>query len=185
MFQLVVAPGIEMRMFRTQDAPAVFATVERNRVWLREWLPWVDFTLSPADVLSFFAKVEEQFHNNQGPQCGIWVDGEFRGGFGCHPIDWANRNCSLGYWIEQGHAGRGIVSRCCVAMADHLFHGLGIHRVEIRCATANIRSCAIPERLGFQREGVARHAQWCNDRWLDMVVWSMLSDEWKRRQPTS
>jgi ribosomal-protein-serine acetyltransferase len=185
MFHLAVAPGIELRMFRDEDALTVFASVERNRAWLREWLPWVDATCSPKDVLAFFAKVQEQFRNHHGPQCGIWVDGVFRGGFGCHPIDWANRSCSIGYWIEEGLAGRGIVSRCCVAMLNHLFGELGVHRVEIRCATGNIKSCAVPKRLGFQQEGIARHAQWCTGRWLDMVIWSMLADEWKQRAPTS
>jgi len=180
MFQLSVAPGIEMRMFELSDAPIVFEAVERNRERLREWLPWVDHTHGPEDVAVFIKQVREQFANNLGPQCGIWVDGEFRGGFGCHPIDWANRNCSIGYWIDQTHAGRGVVSRCCVAMLDYLF-GLGMHRVEIRCGTGNRASCAIPERFGFQREGIAREAQWVSGRWIDLLIWSMLEDDWRKR----
>jgi ribosomal-protein-serine acetyltransferase len=185
MFHLDVAPGIELRMFENTDAPIVFAAVERNREWLREWLPWVDTTHSPGDVEAFIAKVREQFGNGQGPQCGIWVDAVFRGGFGCHPIDWAHRSCSIGYWIEQEFAGRGIVSRCCTAMLDYLFGELCVHRVEIRCGTGNRRSCAIPERLGFHREGTAREAEWVSRRWVDLVIWSMLEDEWKSRAATS
>jgi ribosomal-protein-serine acetyltransferase len=185
MFHLAAAPGIEMRLMRDEDAPIIFASVHRNREWLREWLPWVDTTHSPNDVLAFIAKVRAQFGDHQGPQCGIWVDGVFRGGFGCHPIDWANRNCSIGYWIEQDHAGRGIISRCSVAMLNYLFLELGVHRVEIRCGTGNAKSCAIPERLGFQREGIAREAQWVSGRWIDLVIWSMLQMEWARRAPTS
>jgi ribosomal-protein-serine acetyltransferase len=185
MFCLAVAPGIEMRLFQPDDAPVVFSIVERNRAWLRQWLPWVDQTHSPGDVAAFIVKVREQYENRQGPQCGIWVDGAIRGGFGCHPIDWAHRNCSIGYWIEEGMAGRGIVSRCCVAMLDYLFTEQALHRVEIRCGTGNRKSCAIPERLGFQREGVAREADWVSGRWVDLVIWSMLEDEWKKRPATS
>jgi ribosomal-protein-serine acetyltransferase len=57
--------------------------------------------------------------------------------------------------------------------------------VEIRCGTGNRKSCAIPERLGFQREGVAREADWVSGRWVDLVIWSMLEDEWKKRPATS
>jgi len=56
-----------------------------------------------------------------------------------------------------------------------------MHRVEIRCGTGNHRSCAVPERLGFTREGVLREAQWVSGRWVDLVVWGMLEQEWKGR----
>jgi ribosomal-protein-serine acetyltransferase len=185
MFQLDVAPGIEMRLYRPEDAETVFAAVERNREWLRKWLPWVDTTHSPLDVMAFIKRVLKQFDDRQGPQCGIWVDGELHGGLGCHPIDWPNRNCSIGYWVEQSFGGRGIVSRCCVAMLNHLFCGLRVHRVEIRCGTGNHKSCAIPNRLGFHREGTARQAEWVGDRWVDLMIWSMLEDDWKKRSATS
>jgi ribosomal-protein-serine acetyltransferase len=64
-------------------------------------------------------------------------------------------------------------------MLDYLFDELGLHRVEIRCGTGNTRSCAIPERLGFTREGVLRQGEWVNDRWVDLVVWGMLEVEWR------
>jgi ribosomal-protein-serine acetyltransferase len=181
MFQRTVAPGIELRLFELHDDEPVFASVERNRTWLREWLPWVDLTHSAADVRSFITKVRAQFENNQGPQTGIWIDGEFSGGFGCHPIDWANRSCSIGYWIEEARRGQGVITRCCVSMLEYLFDELALHRVVIQCATGNVKSCAIPQRLGFTREGVARQGEWVNDRWLDLVVWSMLEEEWKQR----
>ena len=53
-----------------------------------------------------------------------------------------------------------------------------MHRVEIRCATGNTRSCAIPQRLGFTRECVLREAEWVNDRFLDLVVWSLLEQDY-------
>jgi ribosomal-protein-serine acetyltransferase len=69
-------------------------------------------------------------------------------------------------------------------MLDHLIKELGLHRVEIRCGTGNTRSCAVPARLGFTREGVAREAEWVSDRWIDLVIWSMLQEEWEmRRKP--
>ena len=181
MFSRTVAPGLEIRLFQPADAQSVFATVERNRAYLREWLPWVDFTHSPAEIHDFITRVHAQFQNNQGPQAGIWIDGNFAGGIGCHPIDWGNRACSIGYWIERQRSGQGIVTRCCTALLDYLFVDLALHRVVIQCGTGNHKSCAIPRRLGFTLEGIARHGQWVNDRWLDLEVWSMLAEEWSKR----
>jgi len=59
------------------------------------------------------------------------------------------------------------------------FREFGLNRIEIRCATGNHRSCAIPKRLGFTREGVLRDAEWLYDHFLDLAVYGMLEREWK------
>lgn len=183
MFRRTVAPGIEIRQFAGADAASIFAVVNRNREYLRQWLPWVDGTNSPEDIGEFISRVTDQYDAGLGPNAGIWIEGAFAGSIGVHPISWPNRNTSIGYWIEAAQQGKGIVSRCCATLLNHLFDELSLHRVEIRCGTGNVRSCAIPERLGFTRESIARESEWVNDHWLDLVVWSMLEAEWRRRGP--
>ena len=175
---------MEVRLLDSADAGPIFVAVERNRASLRAWLPWVDNTSSVADVRDFIVKARAQYQENQSPQCGIWVDGEIAGCIGCHPIDWNNRHCSIGYWLEESMRGKGIITRSCAVLIDHLFGELGLHRVVIQCGTGNHKSCAVPERLGFTREGVARESEWVGDRWVDLVVWSILAEEWARRGGT-
>ena len=180
MFRLTVGPGIEIRQFAGADAATVFAVVERNRPYLRQWLPWVDRTNSAEDVGEFITHAGAQYDAGYGPNAGIWIDGSLSGSIGTHPIDWANRNCSIGYWIEATQQGKGIVTRCCAALLNYLFDDLSLHRVEIRCGVGNTRSCAVPQRLEFTREAVVREAEWVNDHWVDLVVWSMLEAEWRK-----
>ena len=66
-------------------------------------------------------------------------------------------------------------------MLEYLFDTMRLHRVVIQCGIGNHRSCAIPERLGFTREGVLRQAERVGARWLDLFTWSILEDEWRRR----
>ena len=73
-----------------------------------------------------------------------------------------------------------MITRVLRGAADYLFGELQLHRVEIRCGTGNRRSCAIPQRLGFTREGVSREAEWVNDRWVDLAIWGMLAQDWRR-----
>lgn len=181
MFSRKVAPGIEIKLFELQDAEPAFEVVNRNRLYLRQWLPWVDYTKSADDIRQFITRVRTQYADNKGPQTGIWIDGRFAGSLGCHPIDWGNRNCSVGYWIEERHQGKGVIARCCTVLLDYLFQEVGLHRVTIQCGTENTRSCAIPERLGFTREGITREGEWVNDRWLDLVVWGLLEQDWRKR----
>ncbi len=181
MFQRTVAPGIEIKLFESRDAAALFAVVERHRAYLAEWLPWVDRNHGVDDVRHFIEEVVAlQWNDNRGPHCGIWVDGALVGSVGCHAIDWTNRACSIGYWIESSRQGQGIVTRSAAAMLEYLFDTMRLHRVVIQCGVSNRRSCAIPERLGFTKEGVLRNTQLVGDRWVDLAVWSMLEEDWRR-----
>jgi ribosomal-protein-serine acetyltransferase len=181
MFRRAVAPGIEIRLLEPGDAEAVFAAADHDRAYLRKWLPWVDRTHSAEDVRHFILEVvSPQWADNRGPQCGIWVDGSLAGSVGCHAIDWANCSCSIGYWIESRRQGQGIVTRSVCEMLNYLFESMRLHRVVIQCAVGNHRSCAIPERLGFTKEGVLRQAERVGARWLDLATWSILEDEWRR-----
>src|SRR4051812_9974486 len=171
MFHATVGPGLELRQLQMPDAEELFAVADRNRAYLREWLPWVDKTHSAAEIRDFIAARLEQFEAQQGPNAAIWLEGRIVGSVGCHPIDWANRNCSVGYWIDAAQQGKGVMTRCCAALLDYLFHEMDLHRVTIQCGTGNRKSCAIPERLGFGREGLLREAEWVNDRWVDLLVW--------------
>jgi len=181
MFHIEIAPGFELRQFQMADAEAVYAAADRNRAYLREWLPWVDRTHSAADIRDFIAARLEQLEARLGPNAAIWLDGEIVGAIGCHPIDWLHRNCSIGYWLDAGHQGKGVITRAVGALLDYLFDELELNRVAIQCGVGNRRSCAIPERLGFTREGLLREAEWVNDRWVDLVVWSMLARDWKEK----
>ena len=179
-FHLQVAPDIALRQVQLADADALFALTERNRDYLREWLPWVDNSNSVDDTRNFIVGALAQFEAGRGPNAAIWVDGAIAGSIGCHPIDWANRSCSIGYCIDAGQQRKGIVSRSTERLIDYLFGEMRLHRVVIQCGTGNHKSCAVPRRLGFTREGVLWEAEWVSGRWVDLVVWSMLEQNWRK-----
>lgn len=180
MFPRTLAEGVRLQVLEERHAPEVFALVDRERAYLRVWLPWVDHTLEVGDTLGFIQTSSEQFAENDGMTLGIWRDGRFAGTIGTHKIDWANRRVELGYWIAPQFQGRGIVTLACRTLIDHAFDDWKLNRVEIHCATGNQKSCAIPERLGFRREGVLRQAQLVDGVYLDLNVYSVLASEWKK-----
>jgi ribosomal-protein-serine acetyltransferase len=108
---------------------------------------------------------------------GIILDGRIVGTMGARP-DQLRGDAELGYWIDEGHEGRGLVSRACSALIEHLFSTDECHRVTILAAPDNPRSRAIPERLGFTREGRMREAGWSGRGYHDLIVYGLLEQEW-------
>ena len=85
----------------------------------------------------------------------------------------------IGYWLSSGQQGKGIMTKAVAAMIDDAFKNLGMNRVEIHCASGNLRSRAIPARLGFTQDGVMREGGLLNGKFVDKVIYSMLASEWK------
>ena len=159
----------------------LFALTDSNRTYLRQWLPWVDDTRNVEDTRAFIASSLRRYRDDVGMSCGILYQGNLAGVIGFNTIDWMNFKTEIGYWLGADFQGLGLITKACRAMIDHAFLDLELNKVEIRCATGNTRSCAIPQRLGFTQEGVARQAEWLYDHYVDLVLYGMLSSEWKTR----
>jgi ribosomal-protein-serine acetyltransferase len=100
-------------------------------------------------------------------------------------IDSPGRSAELGFWIDAEFEGRGLVTRSASAVLDHAFGPLGLHRVEVQTTTDNIRSRSVAQRLGFRQEGVLREAAAFPGATRDVVVYGLLSSEWREPRRSS
>lgn len=177
-----VEDGLTLRSFESADAELFFRLIDRNRMYLRRWLPWLDTAKTVDDTRFFVDSAMQQRAANNGFQAGLWAHDQPLGVIGYHRIDWPNRSTSLGYWLGEEFQGRGLMSKACRAMVSYAFDEFHLHRMEIRCAVHNVKSRAIPERLGFRREGTMHDAEWLYDRFVDHAVYGMLAPEWFERE---
>lgn len=178
-FRLKVDDEIEIRMLEEIDAETIFALVDRNREHLRQWLIWVDRSNSPEVTRQFIKESKQQYENKEAMSAGIWFHGQLAGAIGVVRYDWYNRKMEIGYWISSDQQGKGIITRSVSALITDAFDNLGLNRVEIQCATGNVRSRAIPERLDFKQDGIMREASVLSGGFVDKVIYSMLASEWK------
>jgi ribosomal-protein-serine acetyltransferase len=178
MFSHKIDDDLELRLFEARHAEALCALVDANRDYLRAWLPWVDNTQSVDDSRAFIRRGLQRLADNNGFDAGIWIRGELVGGIGFHEWDFPDRKTEIGYWLAQNHTGKGVMTRAVAALLDYSFEALEFNRVVIQCAVDNVKSCAIPLRLGFTLEGVLRQSDMLNGQFLDMNVYSILRDEW-------
>jgi ribosomal-protein-serine acetyltransferase len=169
--------GLVLRSVAVADAGAMFTLVDANRSHLRRWLPWVDGTRSVEDTRRFKEVAVRQQAARESLQVVLELDSHLIGVVGFHRFDWVHRSTSMGYWLAEEHQGRGFMTSACQALIETAFLKWDLNRVEIRCATGNVRSQAIPTRLGFMFEGTLRSAEWLYDHFEDLNVYSLLASE--------
>jgi ribosomal-protein-serine acetyltransferase len=164
-----------VRTFVPGDAEILYALVDANRDRLRPWMPWEETTRSPADTRAFIERsiaAEDDMDAN-----GIWVGGELVGSIGMR-IDTVNGGGEIGYWVTGPFEGRGLVTRACRLFVEDGFGRLGLHRITIRAGVENVRSRAIPERLGFTYEGTMRESgRTGGGAYVDLAIYGLLEGE--------
>jgi ribosomal-protein-serine acetyltransferase len=171
--------GYRIRLVEENDVDELYRVVDANRAYLAEWLPWAGES-QLENVVEFVHRAHAQAEANNGFQANIVdFEGAIAGFIGFTSIDWANRSTTIGYWLAEDRQGRGTMTEAVRVLTTHAFTVWGLNRVEIRAAVGNERSAAVPERLGFVREGVLRQAERHADGFKDNVVYSMLAEEWR------
>ena len=177
MFRFQIDDNSEIRILEERHAEVLFELIEQNRERHLE-IPQI-FSLEEAR--EFIRRDLALFADNKGLGVGIWHCGKLAGGVRYHEIDWKNRATEFGYWLGAEFEGKGLITKVCAAMIAHAFDELELNRIVIICDTANPKSRAVAERLGFTGEGVLRQAEFLKDRFIDQAVYSLLADEWRGR----
>ncbi|HEX6593349.1 MAG TPA: GNAT family protein [Bacillota bacterium] len=182
MFVLQVTKEISLRLLSGHDAENLFQVIDRSRHHLRKWLPWVDATKTVNDSRSFIEGSLEMYNNETGLTTGIFYNNKLVGVAGFNTFDWKNKIGYIGYWLSADWQGHGIMTRVVRTLIDYAFIELNLNRIDIRAAYENKRSRAIPERLGFKKEGHLRDAEKLNNQYVDHIIYGMLASEWPAKK---
>jgi ribosomal-protein-serine acetyltransferase len=167
----------DLRRLEESDADELYRLIDANRAYLAPWMPWAG-AQTREGTLEFIRMTRRQEASNDGFQVALVAEGSIVGIVGFHSVNWPHRSTTIGYWLDEGHQGRGLMTRAVRTLVDHAFGVWDLHRVEIQAAVDNQRSRAIPERLGFREEGVRREAELIGDRYNDLAVYAILAPEW-------
>jgi len=87
-----------------------------------------------------------------------------------------SQSATLGYWMGQPFAGRGIMTKAVRVMKVFAFEKLGLRRIEAGCIPNNIASIRVLEANGFEREGYAREYLCIAGVWQDHFLYACLND---------
>jgi ribosomal-protein-serine acetyltransferase len=169
---------IKLELTAEKHALGLFRAVDGDRAHLSEFLPWVEDMQSVDDFKAYIQNCEAMYRQQMEVSFVIMLDKHLVGRIGLHYLNMGNRNAAIGYWLNKQAEGKGIMTRCCTALINYGFNELGLQRIEIKAATTNEKSQAIPRRLAFQQEGILRQAELVGGKFLDLVLFAMLKEEW-------
>ena len=150
-----------IRAWRGDDAPELRPILLANQEHLKRWIPEHVYTAPPLPQLverldrfaaKFAAGVEYRYALRDA------LTGRIVGGMSLFPRDAAARvqltladRVELGYWLDAGATGRGVVTEAVRALLDTAARALPrIRLAEIHCHVENEPSNAVPKRLGFE-----------------------------------
>jgi ribosomal-protein-serine acetyltransferase len=174
MFTRKITSEVEARLSLPYYADEIFALKEDNRNFLRQWLPWMNGTKSADDTRDFIQEQLHRFARSEALHVTIFYNGSIAGVAGFNQIDTTNGIGYIGYWLAEKYNGKGIMTQ---VVSDLIAIGrdeLNLQKIDIRCATDNHKSRAIPERLNFSHEGTLRMAEKVYDRWMDHEIYALL-----------
>ncbi|MCI0439420.1 MAG: GNAT family N-acetyltransferase [Chloroflexi bacterium] len=90
------------------------------------------------------------------------------------------RQGDIGYVLNSSYWGKGYATEAARALLAFGFERLGLRRIIATCATDNIASARVLEKVGMRREAHFREDVWLRDHWRDTYQYAILDHEWRR-----
>lgn len=179
----LVGPRVVARRYTDADAAPLHEAIQESIEHLRPWMPWYDKHQSHEDTLEYVRRTQARWITREELGMGIFArdDGAVIGGTGLHVHGWDIPCFEIGYWVRRSLEGHGYITEAVRLLAVCAFEQLHAQRLAINCDARNLRSKAIPERLGFVYEGCLRHEGLDTaGQPFDLLVYAMIPDDYER-----
>ena len=171
---------VSLRPISMADRTAWSEVRSRNVSWLVRW----EATRPAGDdapSMSYRGMVRDLRRQAQEGRClplALLVEGQFAGQVTVNNIVGGSaRFASIGYWIDQRHAGRGYMPLAVALVADYCWFGLDLHRVEVAIRPENTASLRVVEKLGFAEFGYAPRFLHIDGAWRDHRLFALTVEE--------
>ena len=146
--------------------------------FLRPWEPvWADDHLSRRAFVNRVYWAQRAIGNGTAVPLFLFVreTDEFAGAVTLDNIRRGPAQAgSLGYWLGERFARRGLMREAIPAVVHYAFRELDLSRIEAACLDENVRSQRVLERSGFKYEGIAQAYLQIAGRWRTHRLYACL-----------
>jgi RimJ/RimL family protein N-acetyltransferase len=154
----VESPRVILRCWSPEDAASAKKAEDESREHLRPFMLWADRAPeSLGETLDKLRLFRSWFDTGEDFLFGAFSrdDGTCIGGAGLHPRV-GKGGIEIGYWTHVAHVKKGIATEMAGALTRAAFEVGRMRWVEIKCATTNVGSAAVPAKLGFVHEATLK-----------------------------
>jgi RimJ/RimL family protein N-acetyltransferase len=88
----------------------------------------------------------------------------------------------IGYTMIPSERGKDYASEAVQIIVDYLFLSKDISRAQALIDARNLASARVVEKAGFKKEATLRKFFFIQGEWRDMLLYSILREEWKQPQ---
>jgi ribosomal-protein-alanine N-acetyltransferase len=173
----VTGPSLRVRIPRDDDAGALFRGAADPEV--TRWFAWGPYT-SEEQARAYLARLPLQ--RERGEHLDLVVEHLAAGPIGISglgELSARDRRATIGTWLGRAWWGTGANLETKALMCHLAFAMLGLDRVGAYANVEHARSQRALERIGFEREGLLRSFHRHGGRALDVVVYSLLREDWR------
>ena len=171
--------GVYLRAPQMSDYSEWATLREASRAFLTPWEPtWPTDDLSRSAFRRRLRRYAEDQRSDQSYAFFLFrrSDNALAGGLTLANVRRGVAQAgSLGYWIGEPFARRGLMSAAVQALVPFAFSSLRLHRLEAACIPTNAGSIRLLEKAGFEREGYAREYLCINGLWQDHLLFARLN----------
>jgi ribosomal-protein-alanine N-acetyltransferase len=177
---VLTSADVRLRPLAVSDARAWHAARARSAAWLAPWEATVPpgGERRPASFRSLVRTLRRNARAGTTYPFAIDVAQEFTGQLTVSNIVRGSaRFASIGYWIDQAYAGRGVMPRAVAMAIDHCLGAGGLHRIEIAIRPENTNSLRVVEKLGIREIGFAPHYLHIDGAWRDHRIYAVTVED--------
>lgn len=171
---------LTLRPLRLRDGRRWRALRARNADWLTPWeatLPLPD-PGTPTTYAAMVRQANREARAGRSMPFGLVVDDELVGQLTVSGISLSSlRSCTIGYWIDEAQAGRGLMTRAVALVGDFCFQQVALHRIEVNIRPENAASLAVVRKLGFRSEGLRERYLHINGAWCDHLSFALTAED--------
>jgi ribosomal-protein-alanine N-acetyltransferase len=169
---------ITIRPIRVRDAKQLEQELMDNRSWLRQWEATSPNGPSEFDTRYSIRSLQGNARSGHGLPFVIEYQGKFAGQLNVSGITYGSlASASIGYWVSERFAGKGLTPTAVALATDYCFFELGLHRMEICIRPENVPSLRVVEKLGFRYEGLRRRFIHIDGDWRDHYCFALVVEE--------
>ena len=176
--EFITTERLTLRRWRVDEAAVIGTAITSSINHLSPWMAWIaSEPLDSASRVDLIQAWNEEWEAGGDVVLGVFRAGEVVGGTGLHRRRGPGI-LEVGYWVHAAHIGHGYATEIAKGLTTCAFELAEIESVEIHHDKANVRSRAVPEKLGFSFDGETEDEVLAPAESGIDCRWTMARSEW-------